>query len=110
MSILSAALRGEATGSPTGWRGDVAATAKRDLRAGETLDLELAPGCSLTPRDAGTVLSRVETNSSEYRAEAGAGGTLAKPVARYESGASGLGGSTQTVSACSRSNALSRAS
>ena len=40
ISILSAALRGEATGAPTGFRGDVVATAKRDLRAGEVLDGE----------------------------------------------------------------------
>ncbi len=40
VSILSAALRQEATGAPTGFRGDVVATAKRDLRAGETLDGE----------------------------------------------------------------------
>jgi predicted homoserine dehydrogenase-like protein len=40
ISILSAALRGEATGAPTGFRGDVVATAKRDLRAGEMLDGE----------------------------------------------------------------------
>jgi predicted homoserine dehydrogenase-like protein len=40
VSILSAALRGEATGAPTGFRGDVVSTAKRDLRAGETLDGE----------------------------------------------------------------------
>ena len=40
VSILSAALRGEATGAPTGFRGDVVATAKRDLRAGEMLDGE----------------------------------------------------------------------
>ncbi len=40
VSVLSAALRGEATGAPTGFRGDVAATAKRDLAAGETLDGE----------------------------------------------------------------------
>ncbi len=40
ISILSAALRREATGAPTGFRGDVVATAKRDLRAGETLDGE----------------------------------------------------------------------
>ena len=40
VSILSAALRREATGAPTGFRGDVVATAKRDLRAGETLDGE----------------------------------------------------------------------
>jgi predicted homoserine dehydrogenase-like protein len=40
VSILSAALRGEATGAPTGFRGDVVATAKRDLKAGETLDGE----------------------------------------------------------------------
>ncbi len=40
ISILSAALRNEATGAPTGFRGDVVSTAKRDLRAGETLDGE----------------------------------------------------------------------
>jgi len=40
ISILSAALRGEATGAATGFRGDVVATAKRDLRAGEVLDGE----------------------------------------------------------------------
>jgi predicted homoserine dehydrogenase-like protein len=40
VSILSAALRGEATGAATGFRGDVVATAKRDLRAGEILDGE----------------------------------------------------------------------
>ena len=40
VSILSAALRGEATGAATGFRGDVVATAKRDLKAGEMLDGE----------------------------------------------------------------------
>jgi len=40
ISILSAAMRGEATGAPTGFRGDVVATAKRDLKAGEMLDGE----------------------------------------------------------------------
>jgi predicted homoserine dehydrogenase-like protein len=40
VSVLSAALRGEPTGQPTGFRADVAAVAKRDLRAGETLDGE----------------------------------------------------------------------
>ena len=40
ISVLSAALRGEATGAATGWRGDVAAVAKRDLAAGEVLDGE----------------------------------------------------------------------
>ncbi len=40
MSVLSAALRGEPTGQPTGWRGDAVAVAKRALRAGETLDGE----------------------------------------------------------------------
>ncbi len=40
VSILSAALRGEATGAPTGFRGDVVSTAKRDLVAGEMLDGE----------------------------------------------------------------------
>jgi predicted homoserine dehydrogenase-like protein len=40
VSILSTALRGEPTGQPQGFRGDVAAVAKRDLRAGEMLDGE----------------------------------------------------------------------
>jgi predicted homoserine dehydrogenase-like protein len=40
ISILSAALRGEATGAPTAFTGDVVATAKRNLRAGEVLDGE----------------------------------------------------------------------
>ncbi len=40
ISILSAALRGEATGAPTGFCGDVVATAKRDLRADAVLDGE----------------------------------------------------------------------
>jgi predicted homoserine dehydrogenase-like protein len=40
VSVLSAALRKEPTGAPTGFRGDVVSTAKRDLRAGEVLDGE----------------------------------------------------------------------
>src|SRR3954451_11205034 len=40
ISILSAALRNEPTGQPHGFRGDVAAIAKRNLRAGEMLDGE----------------------------------------------------------------------
>jgi predicted homoserine dehydrogenase-like protein len=40
ISILSAALRGEPTGQPYGFRGDVASVAKRGLRAGEMLDGE----------------------------------------------------------------------
>lgn len=40
VSIAAAVLRGEATGSPTGFRGDVVTTAKRDLKAGELLDGE----------------------------------------------------------------------
>ena len=60
MSILSAALRGEPTGCATSFRGDVVAVAKRDLRAGETLDGEgglhgwgkLMPGAR-QPRDGG---------------------------------------------------------
>jgi predicted homoserine dehydrogenase-like protein len=40
ISVLSAALRGEPTGQPQGWRGDAVAVAKRDLRTGETLDGE----------------------------------------------------------------------
>ncbi len=40
ISVASAALRGEPTGSATGFRGDAVATAKRNLAAGETLDGE----------------------------------------------------------------------
>jgi predicted homoserine dehydrogenase-like protein len=40
ISILSAALRGQATGSPIVFNADVVATAKRDLAAGENLDGE----------------------------------------------------------------------
>jgi predicted homoserine dehydrogenase-like protein len=40
ISVLSAALRREPTGQPHGFRGDVAAVAKRELRAGEMLDGE----------------------------------------------------------------------
>ncbi|EWS61030.1 MAG: NAD(P)H-dependent oxidoreductase [Methylibium sp.] len=40
ISVASAGLRREATGAATGWRGDVVATAKRALRAGEVLDGE----------------------------------------------------------------------
>ena len=40
ISVLSAVLRGEPTGQPLSFRGDVAAVAKRDLRAGEMLDGE----------------------------------------------------------------------
>src|SRR5262249_50000306 len=39
-SIATAALRGEPTGAPIGFRSDVAATAKRALTAGEVLDGE----------------------------------------------------------------------
>lgn len=40
ISVASVALRGEATGIATGWRGDCVATAKRALKAGEMLDGE----------------------------------------------------------------------
>jgi predicted homoserine dehydrogenase-like protein len=40
ISVASAALRKEPTGAPTGFRSDVVATAKRDLRKGEVLDGE----------------------------------------------------------------------
>jgi predicted homoserine dehydrogenase-like protein len=40
ISILSAVLRGEPTGATREWRGDVVAVAKRNLKAGETLDGE----------------------------------------------------------------------
>lgn len=40
VSVLSAVLRGEPTGTPKEFRGDAVATAKRDLRPGEMLDGE----------------------------------------------------------------------
>jgi predicted homoserine dehydrogenase-like protein len=40
VSVACIMLRGEPTGSPTGWQADVVATAKRDLKAGEVLDGE----------------------------------------------------------------------
>ncbi len=40
ISVASAGVRGEATGAPVCWHGDVVATAKRDLAAGEMLDGE----------------------------------------------------------------------
>jgi predicted homoserine dehydrogenase-like protein len=40
MSIANAVLRGVATGAPIGFFGDVVATAKKDLKAGEFLDGE----------------------------------------------------------------------
>jgi predicted homoserine dehydrogenase-like protein len=40
ISVASVGLRGEATGCATGFRADVVATAKRDLKAGELLDGE----------------------------------------------------------------------
>ena len=40
ISVASAALRGEPTGCPDGFRADVIATAKKDMPAGEMLDGE----------------------------------------------------------------------
>jgi predicted homoserine dehydrogenase-like protein len=40
ISVSSAALRREATGAPTGFRSDVVATAKKNMKAGEMLDGE----------------------------------------------------------------------
>ena len=40
ISVASVGLRGEPTGAATGFRGDVVAVAKRELKAGETLDGE----------------------------------------------------------------------
>src|SRR5262249_31108541 len=40
VSVASVALRKEPTGAPTGFRSDVAATAKRALKKGEVLDGE----------------------------------------------------------------------
>jgi predicted homoserine dehydrogenase-like protein len=40
ISVASVGLRREPTGAPTAWQGDVVATAKRPLAAGETLDGE----------------------------------------------------------------------
>ncbi|ANN76018.1 NAD(P)H-dependent oxidoreductase [Bordetella flabilis] len=40
ISVGNVALRREPTGSPSGWHGDVVATAKRDMPAGQVLDGE----------------------------------------------------------------------
>src|SRR3712207_2916471 len=40
ISVLSAVLRGEPTGTPLEFRGDAVAAAKRDLKPGEILDGE----------------------------------------------------------------------
>ncbi len=40
ISVASVGLRAESTGCPTGFRADVVATAKRNLKAGDTLDGE----------------------------------------------------------------------
>ncbi|OSZ67364.1 NAD(P)H-dependent oxidoreductase [Hydrogenophaga sp. IBVHS2] len=40
ITVASIGIRGESTGAPIGWNGDVVATAKRDLQAGEVLDGE----------------------------------------------------------------------
>jgi predicted homoserine dehydrogenase-like protein len=40
ISVASVGLRGEATGAAIGFNADAVATAKRDLKAGETLDGE----------------------------------------------------------------------
>ena len=40
LSVASVALRDEATGAPTGFRSDVVAVAKKDLKAGDILDGE----------------------------------------------------------------------
>ncbi|CAN5442614.1 Gfo/Idh/MocA family oxidoreductase [soil metagenome] len=60
VSIAAAVLRNEATGAPDGFRGDVVTTAKKDLRAGDTLDGEggytvfgkLAPAATSLSRNA----------------------------------------------------------
>lgn len=53
ISVASAVLRGEATGAPRAFRGDVVSVAKRDLRAGVTLRNAIAAGDVLTYDDAG---------------------------------------------------------
>ena len=40
ISVASVGVRGESTGAPTGFRADVMAVAKRDLKVGEVLDGE----------------------------------------------------------------------
>ncbi len=90
ISVANVALRGEATGAATGFRADVAATAKRDLAEGEMLDgeggytvwgklmpaadslslgalpLGLAQGVKLTrPVAAGAVLARADVALDE---------------------------------------------
>jgi len=90
ISVASAALRGEATGTSESWRGDAVAVAKRDLAPGEVLDGEggymlwgkllsaarsqeigglpigLAHGCKLTrPVAAGDCVTRADVALDE---------------------------------------------
>ena len=56
VSVASVGLRREPTGAPAGWHGDVVATAKRDLPAGQALDGE--GGYTVWPADAGARFGR----------------------------------------------------
>ena len=56
VSVASVGLRREPTGAPAGWHGDVVATAKRDLPAGQALDGE--GGYGVWPADAGARFGR----------------------------------------------------
>ena len=79
VSVASAALRGEATGAPVGFNGDVVATAKRDLTAGENLDGEggFTVWGKLMPADASVELGGLPIGLAN-------GVTLKNPVAADE--------------------------
>ena len=68
ISVASAALRKEPTGAPTGFRSDVVATAKRDLKKGEMLDGE-GGYLRLGQADAGRPLARRGAAAARPRAQ-----------------------------------------
>ncbi len=80
ISVAHAALHGQPTGAARDWRGDVVATAKRDLKPGETLDGE----------GGYTVWGKLAPAAESLRAGClplglAQGVTLARPVAKGQS-------------------------
>ena len=74
ISVASVGLRGEPTGAAIAWHGDVVATAKRDLAAGETLDGEggYTVYGKLVPASASLQLRRIAARArARGHAEAG---------------------------------------
>ena len=99
ISVASVGLRGEPTGAPIAWHGDVVATAKRDLAAGETLDGEggytvygkLVParGLARAARPAARPRARRQARARDRRARERCAGTTSTSTPRTMPSASG---------------------